>query len=68
MKKVWERKIPLSKAKGRDWDIQFWQAQGASVRFQATWQMLQDFYRIRGEKLNANKLRLQRAVENLQQA
>ena len=46
MKKIWERKIPLSKAKGRDWDIQFWQAQGADARFKAAWTMIIDFFKL----------------------
>ena len=67
MKKMWERKITLSKAKGRDWDIQFWQAQGADARFKAAWTMIIDFFKLRGERLSANKFRLQRTIENLKQ-
>ncbi|MBL7081074.1 MAG: hypothetical protein ISS44_00695 [Candidatus Omnitrophica bacterium] len=67
MKKIWERIIPLSEA-DRDWDIKFWQAQSPSLRFSSAWKMLGDFYKLRGKKLNANSLRLQRSVENLKQA
>ncbi len=64
MKKIWERIAPLSKA-DRSFDIEFWQAQSASVRFRAAFDMLKDFYRLKGKKTNAYTLRLQRTVENL---
>jgi hypothetical protein len=67
MKKIWERIVPLSKA-DRSWDIQFWQAQSASVRFVAAFDMLKDFYRLKGKRINANTFRLQRSVENIKQA
>jgi hypothetical protein len=47
MKKIWERIIPIEKA-DRSWDIQFWQAHGATVRFKVAFDMLKDFYRLRG--------------------
>jgi hypothetical protein len=67
MKKIWERIVPLSKA-DRSWYIQFWQAQSASVRFVAAFDMLKDFYRLKGKRINANTFRLQRSVENIKQA
>lgn len=66
-KKIWERVVPLSKAT-REWDIDFWQAQKSEVRFRVAFDMLADFYRMRGKKINADTLRLQRTVERLQQA
>jgi len=66
-KKIWERIVPISKA-DRSFDIEFWQAQGARVRFRVAFDMLKDFYRMRGKKINAHTLRLQRSVENLKQA
>ena len=66
-KKIWERIVPLSKA-DRSFDIEFWQAQSSSARFRAAFDMLKDFYRIRGKKINAHTFRLQRSVENLKQA
>ena len=66
MKKIWERIIPLSKA-DRSWDIKFWQAQSPSLRFNVTWKMLEDYYKIRGKKLDESSLRLQRSIENLKQ-
>lgn len=65
-RKVWERIVPLSMVK-RDWDIEFWQSQKPEVRFRATWNLVADFYRIRGKKINADTLRLQRTVENIKQ-
>ena len=62
--KIWERIVPLSKAT-RIWDIEFWQAQDSTVRFQATWSMVLDFYRIKKGKINGDTLRLQRSVENI---
>ncbi|MDP3732402.1 MAG: hypothetical protein Q8R31_05180 [Candidatus Omnitrophota bacterium] len=67
MKKIWERITPLSKV-DRSFDIEFWQAQSASVRFRAAFDMLKDFYRLKGKKTNAYTFRLQRTVENLKQA
>lgn len=64
MKKVWERIGPISKA-DRRFDIQFWQAQSASARFRATFDMLNDLYRLKGKKINAYTFRLQRSVEKL---
>ena len=66
MKRIWERIVPISET-GRSFDIEFWQAQSPKVRFRATWQMLRDFYRIRGKKINENTFRLQRSVENIKQ-
>ena len=65
--KIWERIVPLSKAT-RTWDIEFWQAQEASVRFQATWDMVLDFYRMKKGKINGDTPRLQRSIENIKRA
>jgi hypothetical protein len=67
MKKIWERIIPLSRA-GRSFDIQFWQAQSASKRFIAAFDMLKYYYQLKGKRINAYTFRLQRTVENLKQA
>jgi UDP-3-O-acyl-N-acetylglucosamine deacetylase len=67
MKKIWERIVPLSKA-DRSFDIKFWQAQSAQMRFRATFDMLKDLYRLRSRKANARTFRLQRTIENLKQA
>jgi len=65
--KIWERIVPLTKA-GRSFDIEFWQAQSPAVRFRVAFDMLKDFYKIRGKSINAHTFRLQRSVENLKQA
>jgi len=67
MRKIWERLVPLSKA-DRSWDVRFWQAQGAGMRFRAAFDMLKESYLLRGGKINARTFRLQRTVENLKQA
>ncbi|MCM8779050.1 MAG: hypothetical protein NC898_00795 [Candidatus Omnitrophica bacterium] len=67
MKKMWERIIPLSKL-DRSFDLEFWQAQTAKMRFRITFEMLKDFYRIKGKRINAHTFRLQRTIENLKQA
>jgi hypothetical protein len=59
---IWERIVSLEESGRRDWDIAFWQAQSASARFHAAWNMIKDFYKMRGKKINANTLRLQRSV------
>lgn len=66
-KKWWIRKTLISKA-DRSFDIKFWQAQGYTVRFNTAFKMLEDFYKIRGKRLNADSFRLQRFIENLKQA
>lgn len=66
-KKIWERVVPISKA-DRSWDIKFWQTQSPSSRFRAAFSMLEDFYRIKGKKINANTFRLPRSVEDIKQA
>lgn len=65
-KKVWERIASVSKA-GRSFDLEFWQAQSAKMRFRAAFDMLKDTYRLKGKKINASTFRLQRSVEILKQ-
>lgn len=66
MKKIWERIGPISKA-DRSFDIKFWQAQSAGMRFRAAFDMVQDFYRLKGKRINAYTFRLQRTIENIKQ-
>ena len=56
--------MPLSKA-DRSFDIKFWQAQGARIRFRVSFDMLKYLYLMRGKKINASTFRLQRTVERL---
>jgi hypothetical protein len=67
MKKIWERIGPISKA-GRKFDIEFWQAQSAGARFQAAFDMLKDYYQLKGKRINAHTFRLQKSVERFKQA
>jgi hypothetical protein len=67
MKKIWERIVPLEKA-DRKFDIEFWQAQSSSMRFKVAFDMLRDYYRLKGKKINAHTFRLQRTIENIKQA
>ncbi|MCM8801364.1 MAG: hypothetical protein NC912_05095 [Candidatus Omnitrophica bacterium] len=67
-KKTWERLVPLSKADNRSFDIRFWQAQGYTKRFYTAFNMLKEFYKIKGKRIDACTFRLQRAVEALKQA
>ena len=59
-----ERIVKLEDA-DRSWDIKFWKRAGAKARFSATWQMIDEFYKMRGK--NGIKRRLQRTVQNIQQ-
>ncbi|MCK5841099.1 MAG: hypothetical protein KAH31_02945 [Candidatus Sabulitectum sp.] len=45
----------------KSFDIEFWQNAGIEAIFEAAWEMLQDYYLIRGK--DASELRLQRNVE-----
>ncbi len=46
----------------RSFDIRFWQSQGDLAIFEAVWEMVRDYFLVRGK--NANEPRLQRTVEN----
>ena len=48
----------------RSFDIAFWQAQSATARFAAAWELVVDAYRIKGK--DVSQLRLQRSVEHFQ--
>lgn len=65
-RKIWERMVPVSKA-DRNFDIEFWQLQNPNRRFRIAFDMLGDYYRLKGKRINAHTLRLQRTVENLRQ-
>ncbi len=67
MKKIWERIGPISEV-DRKFDIEFWQAQSSSMRFKVAFDMLRDYYRLKGKKINAHTFRLQRTIENIKQA
>src|SRR3979490_497450 len=48
----------------RSFDIEFWQTLGDGAIFQAAWEMVEFYYRMKGRDLN--ELRLQRSVEHFQ--
>ena len=50
----------------RSFDIRFWQSQGDRAIFEAVWEMLHNYFLIRGE--DAYESRLQRTVESFRKA
>ena len=64
MEKIYiERKGKLSEL-DRSFDLKFWQAQPATTRFQATWELIQHAWKVKGN--DVRQLRLQRSVESFQ--
>ena len=60
--KALEENYRQIKDDNRSFDIRFWQSQGDRAIFEAVWEMLQDYFLIRGK--DANEFRLQRTVES----
>ena len=50
----------------RLFDIRFWQSQGDLAIFEAVWEMLNDYFVVRGK--NADEFRLQRTIEDFRKA
>ncbi len=50
----------------RSFDIRFWQSQGDHAIFEAAWEMLHDYFLIRGK--DDYESRLQRTVESFRKA
>jgi hypothetical protein len=48
----------------RSFDIKFWQAQPAKARFDASWELVVHYMKVKG--LDVRQLRLQRSVANFQ--
>lgn len=48
----------------RSFDIEFWQAQPPKARFDATWDMIVHYARVKG--IDVRQLRLDRSVESFQ--
>ena len=48
----------------REFDIQFWQGLTSEARADAVWEMVLDYWQMKGK--DANELRLQRSVESIQ--
>jgi len=59
---IFEENYQRIKDDRRSFDIRFWQSQGDRAIFEAAWEMLRDYFLIRGK--DVNKLRLQRTVES----
>jgi hypothetical protein len=60
---ILERRGKLSEL-DRSFDLTFWQAQPAEVRFNAAWELVLHYARVKG--LDVRQLRLQRSVETFQ--
>jgi hypothetical protein len=58
-----ERKGKL-KDLDRSFDLQFWQSQPAKARFDATWEIIVHYMKVKGR--DVRQLRLQRSVTNFQ--
>jgi hypothetical protein len=48
----------------RSFDLTFWQAQPAKMRFDATWELVVHYMRVKGQ--DVRQRRLQRSVTNFQ--
>ena len=48
----------------RSFDLQFWQSQPAQARFDALWEMIVHYTKVKGQ--DVRQLRLQRSVTNFQ--
>jgi hypothetical protein len=48
----------------RAFDLDFWQAQSAEARFDAAWELIVHYAKVKG--LDVRQLRLQRSLENFQ--
>ena len=60
---VMERKGRLEEL-DRSFDLQFWQAQSSTARFSAAWELVVQYYEMKGK--DVSELRLQRTVEHFQ--
>ncbi len=48
----------------RSFDLNFWQAQMPTARFDASWELIVHYMKVKGQ--DVRQLRLQRSVENFQ--
>ena len=62
MRRIWSQKSTSYK-EAEDFDDRFWRRAGASKRFEASWMMLMELYKIRGSR--RGQLRLRRSVQNI---
>lgn len=54
----------LGERPDREFDIQFWQALSSEARANAVWEMVVDYWTMKGKE--PHELRLQRSVESVQ--
>ncbi len=59
---IFEENYQRIKGDRRSFDIRFWQSQGDRAIFEAAWEMLLDYFLIRGK--DVNNLRIQKTVES----
>jgi hypothetical protein len=62
-KKIMERRGRIEEL-DRSFDIAFWQSQSPKARFDATWELIQHYWRVKGN--DVRQLRLHRSVESFQ--
>jgi len=62
MKKIWVHKAKSFEDAER-WDRWFWRRAGAAARFEATWEMVGEFLKMRGK--SRDELRLKRSVQRV---
>jgi hypothetical protein len=62
-KKIMERRGRIEDL-DRSFDIAFWQSQSPKARFDATWELIQHYWRVKGN--DVRQLRLHRSVESFQ--
>ena len=58
-----ERKGKLNEL-DRSFDLDFWLSQTPKIRFEATWELIQHAWRVKGN--DVRQLRLQRTIETFQ--
>ncbi len=58
------RKIRRGVNEEKDFDREFWKKAGHEARFAAAWEMVNEFYLIRGNK-DVGEQRLQRSIQNI---
>lgn len=58
------RKIRRGDEGGENFDREFWRKAGAEAKFAAAWEMVSEYWLIRGKK-DAGQQRLQRSVQNI---
>lgn len=63
--RVWVHKAYTFK-EAEDFDIKFWRKAGAAARFAATWSMVMDWQKMKGQR--CGQLRLQKTVQRIKRS